>query len=103
MMPAISRKIDFVPAPHPVKVLADKDKLKQVFINLIDNACQALAIESANADAKITWTVAPDLMTNSVYIRLHNGGNPIPPEALPKLVKPFLLQNPVEQGWGWQL
>ncbi|PZV17940.1 MAG: histidine kinase [Leptolyngbya sp.] len=101
MMPAISQKIDFVPAPHPVKVLADKDKLKQVFINLVDNACQALSIESvANADARITWTVEPDLTTHSVYIRIHNGGNPIPPETLPKLMKPFFTTKSCGTGLG---
>ena len=100
-MPAISRKIDFVPAPHPVKVLADKDKLKQVFINLVDNACQALSIESvANADARITWTVEPDLTTHAVYIRIHNGGNPIPPETLPKLMKPFFTTKSCRTGLG---
>jgi len=101
MMPAISRRIDFVPAPHPVGVLADKDKLKQVFINLLDNACQALSAESVtNADAKITWTVEPDLITNSVYIRIHNGGNPIPPETLPKLMKPFFTTKSCGTGLG---
>ncbi len=101
MMPAISRNIDFVPAPHPVRVLADKDKLKQVFINLVDNACQALSIESvANADARITWTVEADLKTHSVYIRIHNGGNPIPPETLPKLMKPFFTTKPCGTGLG---
>ncbi|MBM0745334.1 PAS domain-containing protein (plasmid) [Phormidium sp. CLA17] len=100
MMPAISRKIDFVPAPYPIRVLADKDKLKQVFINLVDNACQALSIESANADARITWTVEPDLTTNSVYIRIHNGGNPIPPETLPKIMKPFFTTKSCGTGLG---
>ncbi|MBM0744862.1 PAS domain-containing protein (plasmid) [Phormidium sp. CLA17] len=100
MMPAISRKIDFVPAPYPIKVLADKDKLKQVFINLVDNACQALPIESANADARITWTVESDLTTNSVYIRIHNGGNPIPPETLPKIMKPFFTTKSCGTGLG---
>ncbi len=100
MMPAISRKIDFVPAPYPIKVLADKDKLKQVFINLVDNACQALSIESANADARITWIVEPDLTTNSVYIRMQNGGNPIPPETLPKLMKPFFTTKSCGTGLG---
>lgn len=101
MMPAISRRIDFLPAPHPVRVLADKDKLKQVFINLVDNACQALSAESVmNADAKITWTVEPDLITNSVYIRIHNGGNPISPETLPKLMKPFFTTKSCGTGLG---
>jgi signal transduction histidine kinase len=75
--------------------------LKQVFINLVDNACQALSMESVvNVDERIRWTVEPDLKTHSVYIRIHNGGNPIPPETLPKLMKPFFTTKSCGTGLG---
>lgn len=44
MPEAIGRQIDFIPTSSAVKILGDRDKLKQVFINLVRNACEAIAI-----------------------------------------------------------
>jgi len=95
MPSALSRRIEFIPAPHPIMVWADKDKLKQVFINLIDNACDAIA-----EGGIITWHVEPDATQQHVYIRIHNRGNPIPPELLPKLTKPFYTTKSSGTGLG---
>lgn len=95
MPSAMSRRIEFIPSSSPIHLWGDKDKLKQVFINLVDNACQAIA----EGDI-VTWTVKPDVTTPYVCIQIHNGGEPIPPEILPKLVKPFYTTRPAGTGLG---
>jgi PAS domain S-box-containing protein len=93
-MPLVMRRqIEFMPAPSPVTVLADKDKLKQVFINLVDNACEAIA-----EGETIVWQIEPQ--TDQVYVRIHNGGDPIPPDLLPKLTKPFYTTKSSGTGLG---
>uniref|UniRef100_A0A832M307 histidine kinase n=1 Tax=Oscillatoriales cyanobacterium SpSt-402 TaxID=2282168 RepID=A0A832M307_9CYAN len=94
MPEAQERQIEFIPASTEVRILGDKDKLKQVFINLIRNACEA--VSKGNI---IKWKVdgsAP----NHVYISVHNGGEPIPPEVLPKLTQPFCSTKSGGTGLG---
>ncbi len=95
MPSALTRRIEFVPALQPVRIWGDKDKLRQVFINLVDNACQAIAEGEI-----VTWTVALDAITNHSQICIHNGGNPIPAEILPKLIKPFYTTKATGTGLG---
>ena len=132
-----------------VLVKGDRDKLKQVFINLVTNACEAIppgervtwlletsptrsmvsALASASpssahsssahsssahssTDAPVTdkpVTDAPvtdkpvtsNSVTNEqVTIRVHNGGDPIPPDVLPKLTKPFVSTKASGNGLG---
>lgn len=95
MPSALKRRIEFIPAPTPVQVLADRNKLKQVFINLIDNACEAV-----KENETISWQVELEETAKRVKIRICNGGNPIPPEILPKLTKPFYTTKPSGTGLG---
>ncbi|MEM7650428.1 MAG: ATP-binding protein, partial [Cyanobacteria bacterium P01_A01_bin.70] len=71
----------------------DRDRLKQVFINLLSNACEA-----APADEVITCTLieSPDC----VVVKVHNGGPPIPPDVLPKLTQPFFTTKSSGNGLG---
>jgi signal transduction histidine kinase len=89
------RQIKCTFAPAPIRVMADKDKLKQVFINLIDNACEAV-----KEGDLITWQVEPDTGTSQVYIRVQNGGEPVPADVLPKLTKPFYTTKAAGTGLG---
>jgi PAS domain S-box-containing protein len=95
MPSAMKRRIEFIPALIPVQVLADKNKLKQVFINLIDNACEAV-----KEGEIISWQIELQETANQVYIRVRNGGDPIPPEVLPKLTKPFYTTKSSGTGLG---
>ena len=95
MPSAMRRQIKFVPAPIPIHIAGDKDKLKQVFTNLVDNACEAVM-----EGAVITWSVHPELEAGYVDIQFHNGGEPIPPEVLPKLIKPFYTTKTSGTGLG---
>lgn len=94
-MPSASdKKLIFHPDSHPIKVLADRDKLKQVIINLVTNAFEA--VEPGEA---IALSIQAD-SANQVCIQVHNGGNPIPPDVLPKLTKPFVTTKSSGTGLG---
>lgn len=94
MPEALSRQIKFIPASSTIKILGDKDKLKQVFINIVRNACEAVS----DGDV-VTWKVdtSPE---DKVCINVCNGGEPIPPEVLSKLTQPFFSTKPGGTGLG---
>ena len=96
MMPStMNKRIIFIPASTSVCVMGDKDKLKQIFINLIDNACEAV-----KEGETITWSVDSEVITQWVDIQIHNGGEPIPPEFLSKLIRPFYTTKSSGTGLG---
>ncbi len=95
MPSALCHQIDLITAPQPVLIQGDKDKLKQVFINLIDNACDA-----TEDGETITWEISLDEIMQQATIQIRNGGKPIPPEILPKLTKPFYTTKPTGTGLG---
>jgi signal transduction histidine kinase len=90
----LSRQIEFMPALTKVKILGDKDKLKQVFINIFRNACEAVSagdIIKCELDSS-----SPD----KICINVCNGGEPIPLEVLSKLTQPFFSTKPSGTGLG---
>lgn len=95
MPEAQKRRVEFSPALTAVKVRADKDKLKQVFINIVRNACEAVA----EADT-VTWAVDTCIAPGQVCIQVHNGGEPIPPDVLPRLTEPFYTTKSSGTGLG---
>ncbi|HLO89231.1 MAG TPA: ATP-binding protein [Nostocaceae cyanobacterium] len=94
---AQERQIKFISSASGVKILGDKDKLKQVFINIVRNACEAVTPGSV-----ITWEVniISTTSTNKVCINVHNSGEPIPPEILANLTQPFFSTKPNGTGLG---
>ncbi len=95
MPEAAERTIVFLPLDPPARIQGDRDKLKQVFINLVRNACEAIA-----PGETVTWdAVYRDDLTH-VLIRVHNGGEPIHPEVLPKLTEPFYSTKASGTGLG---
>lgn len=95
MPEAQRRRIEFSPALTALKVLGDKDKLKQVFINIVCNACEAVAEENI-----VTWTVDNCITPGQVCIQIHNGGDVIPPDVLPRLTEPFYTTKFSGTGLG---
>jgi len=79
---------------QPVLVQGDRDKLKQVFINLVSNACEA-----SPAQEPVTCIIQPP-QRNQVSVTIHNRGEPIPPELLPQLTRPFFTTKPSGNGLG---
>jgi PAS domain S-box-containing protein len=95
MPSAMNKRIIFIPASTSVYVMGDKDKLKQIFINLIDNACEAV-----KEGETITWSLDSEVILQWVDIQIHNGGKPIPPELLSKLIRPFYTTKSSGTGLG---
>jgi len=91
---AEGRHIRLTAAPESVVVKGDRDKLKQVFINLVTNACEAI-----NTQEIVTWNIAAK-GGQQVEIAIHNGGDPIPPDVLPKLTQPFVSTKSNGNGLG---
>lgn len=92
---ALGREIILIPASVGVIVLGDRDKLKQVLINLVRNACEAIA-----PGETVTCSVKLHTDTNQVCIHVHNGGSAIPPHVLAKLTQPFYSTKPSGTGLG---
>jgi signal transduction histidine kinase len=94
MPEAEERKIEFIPTLSTVKIVGDRDKLKQVFINIIRNACEAVKI------GDIVTLKIDNSLIDKVAINVHNAGNPIPPEILCKLFQPFFSTKSEGTGLG---
>ena len=85
--------LQFVPASMPCNILGDCNRLKQVMINLISNASEA--IEPGD---QITCSVIAS--PPEICIQVHNRGQPIPADELSKLTQPFYTTKPYGTGLG---
>jgi signal transduction histidine kinase len=94
MPEAEGKELKFIPASTQVKILGDKDKLKQVTINLVRNACEAIA------KGEVVTCKLEESNCDQVCLSVHNGGTPIPAELLPELTQPFCSGKPGGTGLG---
>jgi len=90
---AKSAKVEVTIQPALPPVLAYGGELNQVWVNLIDNALDAIApggsVEvSARADG------------GKVVVRVVDDGPGIPDDALPRIFDPFFTTKPIGQGTG---
>ena len=92
---AADRQIKWGPSPITAKVRADRDKLKQVFINLVSNACEAVS-----SGEIISWRIEQSTDEKQIHVHVHNGGKPIPANVLPNLTKPFFTTKSTGNGLG---
>lgn len=76
-----------------IPVIGDKNRLRQVFINIIDNA-----IKYSDSDAKITISVKND--DNIVNIIISDTGCGIKEEYVPMVKKKFYKGNSTRRGSG---
>lgn len=91
---ASGKHLELVAPSKSLRISADRDQLKQVFINLVTNACEAV-------EEGATITIYLQAIENhQVCLQVHNGGEPIPAEVLPKLTKPFFTTKPSGNGLG---
>jgi PAS domain S-box-containing protein len=88
-------QIRFESSLSSVWIAGDPDKLRQVLINLLKNACEASVPEE-----EITWRIDPSVNDNQVCISIHNGGTLIPCEVLSKLGTPFFTTKVSGNGLG---
>jgi PAS domain S-box-containing protein len=91
---ATGKPLKFISTIESAHVLADPDKLKQVMINLVTNACEAV-----NERDPITIHLQA-CENHQVCIQVHNGGTPIPADVLPNLTQPFFTTKSHGTGLG---
>ena len=91
---AQGRQINFKYNGDEIRILADRDKLKQVIINVLRNGCEASPV-GANVNLELEILATP-----FVCIHVRNQGEVIPPEVLSKLGQPFFSTKPEGTGLG---
>ncbi|MEM6752048.1 MAG: ATP-binding protein [Cyanobacteria bacterium P01_C01_bin.38] len=94
MPQAKGRIIEFKPFPQTINILGDADKLKQIFINLLRNACEA--VENGEL---IKWRVCYPHQ-DYVRISINNGGKTIPSFDLSQITQPFYSTKSDGTGLG---
>jgi signal transduction histidine kinase len=83
--------VDVAPGLPPVRAYGGE--LNQVWVNLIDNALDAVAPEGR-------VTVSAGVEGSRVVVRIADDGPGIPPAVLPRIFDPFFTTKPVGQGTG---
>jgi signal transduction histidine kinase len=78
-----------------LNILADPDRLTQVFLNLARNACDA-----APEGSTIHWHLTREPLSRSIVISVNNRGEPIPKDHLKKLFDPFFTTKTNGTGLG---
>ena len=76
------------------EIQADPDKLTQVLINLLNNACEA----APGLVVGISLDHSPD--DGQLWLRVHNAGPPIPAADLERLTQPFFTTQAGGTGLG---
>jgi len=91
-----------VPTAVKTPVLADRQQIKQVLINLVRNAA-----ESIGRDGKIMLRARPvevgfgaEHAREAICLEVQDTGRGIPPEVQPKLFDPFFTTKPGGTGLG---
>lgn len=92
------RGIRLTPAlcPGPWPILGDAYQLKQVFLNLMLNACEVMP---DGGDIEVTVRPAPSA-DNYVQISIKDTGGGIPADMLPKIFNPFFTTKRHGTGLG---
>lgn len=89
----ISVKID---VPFSIRLVCNKQKLSQVFVNLIGNAIDALG--NNNASGEINVKAVED--TDRILIKINDNGTGISQENLLKIFDPFFTTKGTKDGTG---
>jgi len=71
-------------------------RLEQVMINLIQNACQALL----NTENGVSVSTSCDKEMSNIIVRIEDEGTGIPPETLPHITDPFFTTRQGSEGVG---
>lgn len=91
---AANKCLRFEAASVPIPIPADADKLKQVVVNLVTNAFEAI-------EPKATVTLSLSMQSDRwSLLQVSNGGSPIPADILPKLSRPFFTTKSNGTGLG---
>jgi len=83
-------------APDVPAFKGNAQRVEQVVINLVVNACQALTVD----DQKVAVTTHWDRETDRVVITVRDDGAGIPPEVVQRLTDPFFTTKRDDGGTG---
>lgn len=89
------QRFELIAPETDLKILGDRDRLVQIFINLAKNACDA-----AGCNESICWRLEKDSINGSLRISVTNQGEPILEEHLPQLFNPFFTTKTHGTGLG---
>lgn len=84
--------------PDLPKILGDKNRLEQVFLNLITNARDAMTSNAAGAPRRLT--VMSFAVKDRVVVEVSDTGAGIPQSALGRIFEPFFTTKPPGEGTG---
>lgn len=90
---ALDKRLAFSPKPTSVEILGNSDKLKQVLINLLTNACEASRVGDE-------IEIQLQRQEHRVCIQVHNWGEPIPADQLATVLQPFYSTKSTGNGLG---
>lgn len=77
------------------RVIADREMLKQVFLNISKNGIEAMSSEGV-----LTVQVKRDVQENKLHIDIHDTGPGIPHFVVDKIFDPFFTTKPSGTGLG---
>lgn len=100
--------------PADIEIEGDKQRLQQVFLNLIKNALEALdgageiviravrrnAAQVEESPGRFKFLAQCNPAEEVVEIEIRDNGHGIPPEVLPKIFDPFFTTKDVGKGSG---
>lgn len=95
--------VAFEPQDGLPDILADRNRLEQVFINILINARDAVEARceqepEARADKRIT--LSADAQGGQVLVRIRDTGAGVPPALREKIFEPFFTTKQVGKGTG---
>ncbi len=85
------------------RILADDEQIRQVFLNIIINACEAMDLhgELSVAITEVATQLDEERAEEScIRIDFENDGPPIPIDVLPRLFEPFFTTKEAGTGLG---
>ena len=83
-------------APEGCRLLVDRKQMEQLFINLVNNAVDAMP-EGGRIELRIT---REDVQPPRFHVALSDTGIGIPADVLPKIFRPMFTTKPEGQGTG---
>jgi signal transduction histidine kinase len=81
-------------APDLPSVHAVSDQMKQVFLNLLTNAKDAITVDGG------TVTITTEKLGNRISVRISDTGSGIAENVLPHIFEPFFTTKPAIKGTG---
>jgi two-component system sensor histidine kinase PhcS len=88
--------------PPEILCWANKNKLTQVFVNLLQNALDALKKRPPGAEEPVI-RIAGRHENGRVFITVRDNGEGIDPQNLSKIFDPFFTTRDIGQGMGMGL